>query len=169
MSGRKYILFLQSLVWPLQTLNDRFVAFAKEKQIEAAMTSQVFYFEWYLNRKFGRYLANPDQKIFIKESSYVGVNLYFEDADYSKPFTVWFEGEQVITSDAEENPQLMYLKSEEKAINKVSFMVCVPQVNISEHEFVYMLSYTVSNYKLAGKTYLIKIDDKEITPNSQAR
>ena len=165
LSGRKFILFLQSLVWPLQTLNDRFVAVAKEKRVEAAMTSQVFYFEWYLNRRFGRYLADPAQKIFIQESNLIGVDLYFEDADYSKPFTVWFDGEQVITSDETENPRLMYLLSEEKAVNKVSFMVCVPQVNISEHEFVYMLSHTVNTYKIAGKTYLIKIDNKEITPN----
>lgn len=129
------------------------------------MTSQVFYFEWYLNRKFGRYLADPAQKIFIQESNPIGVDLYFEVADYSKPFTVWFEGEQVITSNVAENPRLMHLLSEEKAVNKVSFMVCVPQVNISEHEFVYMLSFAVNTYKIAGKTYLIKIDNKEITPN----
>lgn len=166
LAGRKYILFLQSLVWPLKTLNDRFVAFAKEKRIEAAMTSQVFYFEWYLNRKFGRYLADPSQKIYIKESDTLGVDIYFEHAAYSKPFTVYFEGEQVITSREAECPRLMHLKSEEKAFNKVSFMVCVPQINIAEHEFVHMLSYAVNTYKIAGKTYLIKIDNKELTPNN---
>lgn len=166
LSGRKFILFLQSLVWPLKTLNDRFVVFAMQKHIEAAMTSQVFYFEWYLNRMFGCYLADPAQKIYIKESNPIGVDIYFEQADYSKPFTVWFEGEQIITSNGAEHPRLMHLKSEDKAVNKVSFMVCVPQINISEHEFVYMLSYTVNTYKIAGKTYLIKIDNKEITPNN---
>jgi len=65
LSGRKYILFLQSLVYPLHTLNERFIIFAKEKQIEARMTSQVMYFEWYLNRKFKKYLANPDESIYI--------------------------------------------------------------------------------------------------------
>lgn len=165
LSGRKFILFLQSLVWPLKTLNDRFVAFAKEKRIEAAMTSQVFYFEWYLNRKFGQYLADPAQKIYIKESSPIGVDIYFEDAEYAKPYSVWFEGEQIITADQAEYPRLMHLLCEEKAVNRASFMVCVPQINIAEHEFVYMLSFAVNTYKIAGKTYLIKIDNKEITPN----
>lgn len=162
LSGRKYILFLQSLVWPLKTLNDRFVVFAKEKRIEAAMTSQVFYFEWYLNRKFGKYLADPAQKIVIKESSPIGVDIYFENADYSKPFTVWFEGEQILTSNEAENPRLMHLLSEEKAVNKASFIVCVPQINITEHEFVNMLSHTVNTYKIAGKTYLIQINNNAV-------
>lgn len=166
LSGRRFILFLQSLVWPLKTLNDRFVTFAKEKRIEASMTSQVFYFEWYLNRKFGHYLSEPTEKIFIKESEPIGVDLYFEDADYSKPFTVWFADEPILTADPAEQPRLMRLAAEEKSVNKASFMVCVPEINISEHEFVYMLSHTINTYKIAGKTYLIKINSKEINPNS---
>lgn len=166
LSGRKFILFLQSLVWPLHTLNERFVAFAKEKRIEAAMSSQTFYFEWYLNRKFGRYLADPAQKIFIRESSPIGVDLYFEDADYTKPFSVWFEGEQILTADESEKPRLMHLQSEQKTVGKVSFMVCVSPINISLHEFVHILSHTVNTYKLAGKTYLIRIEGQELNPNS---
>ena len=54
---------------------------------------------------------------------------------------------------------------EEKLINKVSFMVCVPPVTIPPQELVYMLSYVVNTYKTAGKTYLIKIDEDEYTPN----
>ena len=165
--GRRFILFVQSLVWPLRNLNDRFVAFAKEKRIEAAMTSQVFYFEWYLNRKFGKYLTDPTQRIFLYENSPIGVDLYHQNAQYATPFTLWFEHEQILTADEAELPRLMHLVAEEKAVNKASFMVCVPEINIPEHEFVYMLSYTVNTYKLAGKTYLIKINSKEITLNSK--
>lgn len=165
--GRRFILFAQSLVWPLTTLNDRFVGFAKEKRIEAAMTSQVLYFEWYLNRKFNKYFSDPTQKIFISESSPIGVDLYYEEADYSKPFTVWFDGEQIISAEESEQPRLMHLAAEEKAVNKASFMVCVPEISIPEHEFVYMLTYTVNMYKIAGKTYVIKINSKEIIPNSK--
>lgn len=154
-------------MWPLQTLNDRFVAFAAQKRIEAAMTSQVFYFEWYLNRRFGRYLADPAQKISIAESTPFGVDLYFEGATYARPFTVWFEGERVLTADGAEQPRLMHLHSEQQSVGKVSFMVCVPKIQISEHEFANMLSHTVNSYKLAGKTYLIRIESKEITPNSK--
>ena len=44
-------------------------------------------------------------------------------------------------------------------------MVVVPRISISQKEFVYMLSYIINIYKTAGKTYLIKIEDQEITPN----
>lgn len=165
--GRRFILYLQSLVWPLKTLNDRFVEFAKEKRIEAAMTSQIFYFEWYLNSKFGKYLEDPSQKIFISESVPIGVDVYFEDAEYSTPFTVWFDGEQIVTAEESEQPRLMHLVAEEKAVNKTSFTVNVPEIAIAEHEFVYMLSHTVNTYRIAGKTYLIKINSKEITPNTK--
>ena len=138
--GRKYILFLQSLVYPLFTLNERFMAFAKEKQIEARMTSQIMYFEWFLNHRFGKYLANPDERIYIRESTPVGVDIYHEDAAYGKPFTVWHENEAVLTVNPQEEPKEFYITTEEKAINKVGFMVCVPEITIVESEFVYMLS-----------------------------
>lgn len=165
LSGRKFILFLQSLVWPLQTLNNRFVPFAKEKRIEAAMTSQTFYFEWFLNRKFSRYLSDPTQRIRIMDSTPVGVDLYFEGADHNRPFTVWFEREQILDVQGDEKPRRMYLTDEQRAVGKVSFMVCVPSIEISLHEFVNMLSHTVNTYRLAGKTYLIRIDSQEIKPN----
>ena len=167
--GRKYILFLQSLVYPLFTLNERFVAFAKEKQIDARMTGQVMYFEWYLNRKFKKYFVNPATAIYISESKSTGVDIYHESAAGGKPFTVWQENELVFTGNLLENPKELYLLWEEKAINKVSFVVCVPAITISESEFVYMLSYVVNTYKIAGKTYLIKIDSKELEPNKIIR
>jgi hypothetical protein len=163
--GRKYILFLQSLVYPLQTLNDRFAAFAKEKQIEARMTSQIIYFEWYLNRKFRSCFANPGESIYISGSETAGVDIYHENAQHGKPFTLWYENENVATVNPAENPKELYLFSEEKVFNKVSFTVCVPEINRDEKEFVYMLSYVVNTYKLAGKTCLIKINSKEIEPN----
>ncbi|KAA6302884.1 MAG: hypothetical protein EZS26_001054 [Candidatus Ordinivivax streblomastigis] len=163
--GRKYILFLQSLVYPLYTLNERFVAFAKEKQIEASMTSQTMYFEWYLNRKFKKYLANIEEDIYISESTSIGVDIYRENVQNAKPFTVWYENEMVAVVRPEEKPREFYFLAEEKVINKVSFMVCVPEITISEREFVYMLSYVVNTCKLAGKTYLIKINSKELEPN----
>jgi hypothetical protein len=167
--GRKYILFLQSLVYPLYTLNERFVRFAKEKQIEARMTSQIMYFEWFLNRNFKKYLVHPEEDIYISESTSIGVDLYHENAQNAKPFTVWYENEYMATVHPEEEPKELYLLTEEKAINKVSFMVCVPEITIAEREFVYMLSYVVNTCKIAGKTYLIKINTKELEPNKKIK
>lgn len=166
LNGRRYILLLQSLVYPLQVLNERFMAFAKEKHIEARMTSQVICFEWYLNYKFGRYLADASDRIFLSESVSLGVDLYHEDAVHGRPFTVWREGEVVLPSRPEEMPREFYYIAEERAINKASFVVHVPPITIPTQEFVYLLSHVVNAYKVAGKTYLIKIDGEEILPNN---
>ena len=166
LSGRRYILFLQSLVWPLKTLNRQFAAFAREKHIQARMTSQVIYLEWYLNYKFGKYLEDGRDRIFIRDSQSVGVDLYHEGAENSRPFTLWYNHEEVTGVKEEEKPRPFYLRAEEKLINRVSFMVCVPPIGISTQEFVYMLSYVVERYRIAGKTYLIKIDQQEVEPNN---
>ncbi len=152
-------------LYPLQSLNERFRTFARERHIEARMTSQVIYFEWFLNYRFGKYIKDGKDRIFIKDSTSVGVDLYHEGAEYQRPFTVWYNGEQVTTDNEAERPRPFYLLAEEKLINKVSFMVCVPPVTIPPRELVYMLSYVVNTYKTAGKTYLIKIDEDEYTPN----
>lgn len=157
LSGRKYILLLQSLVYPLKRINNRFNKFATQKHIEARMTSQVIYFEWYLNYKFRQHFLNSDENIFISESASMGVDIYHEDATNGKPFTVWSEKEVVTTSNPLEEPREFYKLSEERMINKVSFMVNVPAITIPTREFVYMLSYEINRYKIAGKTYLIKI------------
>ncbi len=157
LSGRKYILFLQSLVYPLQSLNDRFRAFAKLKHIEARMTSQVIYFEWYLNYKLSKYFADKEEKIFISESESLGVDIYREGAESSKPFTVWQQYEEITTSNPLEEPREFYSIAEERAINNVSFTVNVPTITIEEREFVYLLSYEVNRYKTAGKTFNIVI------------
>ncbi|BFK46681.1 hypothetical protein [Alistipes sp. i18-0019-D1] len=165
LAGRRFVLFVQSLAWPLQTLNDRFCAWARERRIEAAMTSQVFYFEWFLNRRFGGYLQDPDQRITLTEGASVGAELYFEEARYGRPFTLWFEGERIEGVAEEEEPRRMYLEAEEKQVLRASFIVCVPAVTTSEREMAYMLTHLIERYRLAGRTYLIRIDGKE-QPNT---
>lgn len=93
------------------------------------------------------------------------MDLYHEDAEYQRPYTVWYNGEEIQVADETERPRPFYRLVEEKLINKVSFVVCVPAVNITHQDLVYMLSYVVNTYKLAGKTYLIKIDKEEYQPN----
>lgn len=169
LSGRGFILFIQSCLYPLQSLNDKFRLFAREKHIEARMTSQVIYFEWYLNYRFGQYLRDSRDRIFIKDSQSLGVDLYHEGAENARPCTVWYNGEEITATRQEEQPRPFYHLSEEKMVNKVSFMVCVPPVRIDVREFVYMLSYVVNTYKIAGKTYLIRIDSEEYIPNTNTK
>lgn len=164
LSGRRFILFLQSALYPLQTLNDQFCTMARQRQIEACMTSQVIWFEWYLNDKFGKYLADPSDGIYIADREPLGIDIYREDSVVGRPFTLWRQNEAVTTDDPLEKPRALYLLSEEKNIRKASFIVCVPAIAIPTQEFVYMLSYAVNTYKLAGKTYLIRIDGELIRP-----
>ena len=74
-----------------------------------------------------------------------------------------------MTANPLEKPREFYRIAEERSINKVSFMVNVPVLTIPVKEFVYMLSFVVNTYKVAGKTYLIKIDGDEIEPNNNTR
>lgn len=67
LSGRRFILFVQSCLYPLQCTNERFRDFTKEMHIRARMTSQVIYFEWFLNYKFGKYIRyNPQIEMFAR-------------------------------------------------------------------------------------------------------
>jgi len=169
LAGRRFILFVQSALYPLQSINEWFRSFAREKHIEARMTSQVLYFEWFLNYKFSKYFKDSRDRIFIKESESVGVDLYHEDAEYMRPCTVWYNGESITATSEDEQPRPFYRYVEEKLINKVSFMVCVPPIKIPPQDLVYMLSYVVNTYKIAGKTYLIKIDTEEYEPNKNTK
>ena len=169
MAGRRLILFIQSCLYPLQGLNERFREYAREKHIEARMTSQVIYFEWFLNHRFGKYLRDSRERIFIRESESIGVDLYHEGVENARPFTLWYNGERVTAADEDEQPRPFYRIQEEKLVNRVSFMVCVPAVTADTREFVYMLSYVVNTYRVAGRTCLIKIDSEEFEPNQNTR
>lgn len=160
--GRKYILLLQSLLYPLKSLNDDFLILADKKKIEAKMTSQVIYFEWFLNYRFKKYFVDQNEKITISDSIIIGTEINNEDAINGIPFTVWFSDEIATVSDEEEKPKPLFASTEEKSINQVSFKMNVPAININQLEFVYMLSCVVNTYKIAGKTYHIIVNG---TPN----
>lgn len=161
LAGRRFILLLQSCLHPLQELNDRFVELARRKHVEARMTSQVLYFEWFLNDRFGRYLQQPEDRIFLRDSNPVGVDIYHQAAEQQRPCTVWYQGEAITTLEAPELPRPLRRITEELQINKVSFMVCVPRIKLRQEEFVHMLRSTIDTYRLAGRTYLILIEGNE--------
>ena len=121
---------------------------------------------WTIN---SRSISRIAEIIFIKESESVGVDLYHENAEYMRPCTVWYNGESITATSEDEKPRPFYRYVEEKLINKVSFMVCVPPIKIPPQDMVYMLSYVVNTYKIAGKTYLIKIDEEEYEPNKNTK
>lgn len=157
--GRKLILYLQALMSPLRRLNDDFVSYAKETRIEAAMTSQIFKFEWYLNRKFKKYFANGG-RISIKNSEGLGTPIYKESAniDVSQNMLVYYDTETGIARQL-----VLYRSDEQTEESSVSFIVTTPQIDtklISEQKYVAMLKYVIDRYRLANKTYIIKYESQ---------
>lgn len=157
--GRKLILYLQALISPLGKLNKAFVDYAKETRIEASMTSQIFKFEWYLNRKFCKYFKSGGV-ISIKNSEGLGTPIYNESAniDPEQNMLVYHGDESGITK------QLVLYRSDEKTQeSSVSFFVTTPQIDtklISEQKYIAMLKYVIDKYRIANKTYLIKYESK---------
>ena len=153
--GRKLILYLQALMKPLQTLNAAFSEYAKEQRIETAMTSQIFYFEWFLNRKFSKYFLNGGQ-ITIKNGERLGVPIQWENADVdaSEDLLLYKEEEGI------KNVALHH-SNEQTDGSSHSFVVSSPAINtqlISIENYKAMLSHYIDKYRLSGKTYVIKIN-----------
>lgn len=156
--GRRLILFLQSLMAPLQILNDGFVEWAEETRIETSMTSQVFKLEWFLNRKLKRYFRNTVQLITIKNGSQTGVAIYAQSAAIS-------DDDHLLLHLEDENPRgsnPFYHYDERTEENSWSFLVHSPEINtsfISREAYLAMLSYYIDKYRIAGKTYKIQFND----------
>lgn len=156
--GRKLILYLQAIMKPLQSLNDSFVDYAKETRIEATMTSQIFKFEWYLNRKFKKYFVN-DGEIAIKNTEYLGTPIYYGNASIplSEHFLTYYNSENV-------NGSSLYNQHEKTDNSHTSFVVTSPAIDttlISEQQYEKMLRYCIDKYRLCGKTYTIKYISNE--------
>lgn len=150
LGGRKLILFLQSLMQPLNTLNKTWKEWADEKRIEAAMTSQVIMLEYYLNRKFNKYLRDRSKRIVISDGATNGTPLYWQSAGNSADSLVLY---QEIES---EDSGVLRWKDEKMSNNAVSFSVSCPAVNtqlISQAELTAMITYYVSRYRIAGKKF----------------
>ena len=172
LGGRRLILFLQSCVKPLQQLNIDFVNYAKETRIEAAMTSQVFKLEWFLNHKFKKYFEDSGALITIKNGIKLGVPVYSESAtDIADDdgLKLWKEeGEQ------EHEDAVFYRDDELTETSSHSFLVCVPKLwrqkdksgneidqlidGITVDQFKAQVSYWVDKYRLSNKSYDIIIN-----------
>ncbi len=152
--GRKLILLMQALVSPLRSLNADFSSYAKEKRIEAAMTSQILPFTWYLNRKFKKYFLNESAKITITNMTTLGVPFYNESADIT-------DGDNPVLYTEQEGSahgKSFYYQNERADANSYSFLVHSPAINttlISQDNYISMLAYQIDKYRLAGKTYKI--------------
>lgn len=153
--GRRLILYLQALVSPLQVLNDAFVEWAKETRIEASMTSQIFKFEWFLNRKFSRYFVDPNDRIIISHETTTGVPLYLQSDNVNDTSLYNQNGDS--QGSINDNPAF-YFSNETIVPVAYSFVVHAPSTDeslISHSEYDRQLRYWIERYRLASKTYNI--------------
>lgn len=154
---RSRILFTQGLLYPLQSVADKIRMWAIETHIECAMTSQTFYFEWFLNRKFDKYFVNKDDRISILTTSTTGTAIYHIGETDDDNFVVANEDESIDIS-------ALYHPYDKEDELQYSFIVNVPKNNdnISDFDYLRQLNYWISRYKIAGKTYKIIINGKDI-------
>ena len=155
LGGRKLILYLQALMKPLQQLNESFVSYAKETRIEASMTSKIFYFEWYLNRKFSKYFLEGG-KISLTNGKELGVPFYAQNA------AIPIADNPLFYNESENRKTVaLYYADERTTDSGHSFVVSSPAINtnlITEGQYRAMLKSYIDKYRLAGKTYIIKIN-----------
>lgn len=154
LGGRRLVLYVQSLLKPLDTLNKTWKEWADEKRIEAAMTSQVIMLEYYLNRKYKKYLTDKSKHIIISDGEVNGVPMYWESSDSTGVDTLTIYQE----SEGKESSKAFRWKDEKMAESDCSFLVCVPSIDeqrISKDELSAMISYHVSKYRIAGKKFKV--------------
>ncbi len=139
------------------TLSQRFIVeWAKETRIEASMTSQIFKFEWFLNRKFKKYFLNGEGQISIKNGEKLGVAIYHQSADIADAdnLVIYHESEGI-------KSEALYYANEKTDESSVSFTVFTPQIDetlITREAYLAMMSYYIDKYRLAWKTYNIKFN-----------
>lgn len=153
LGGRRAILFLQSCMQPLNSLNQKWKVWADEKRLEASMTSQVILLEYYLNHKFNKYFLDQSQRIVISEGKDIGVPMYWEGSDEHGPDIALYREEEA----SSQNTSLRY-KDELQAGGDVSFIVCCPDIDpsaITQDELTAMISYYVRKYCIAGKKFIV--------------
>lgn len=146
--SRHFVMLIQSLLYPIKAINDRFKDFALEKTIEANMTSQTMYFEWFINRKLAKYLG--DKRISFDNIIPLGTPVYFIKENKEHLFGV--------NSDDELDKDIaVHNEYEKEGDLSYSFVVSVPEVDtIDQTELNNMVRYWVDKYKVVGKTYTIK-------------
>jgi hypothetical protein len=153
LGGRRIILFLQSCLQPLNSLNESWKEWANEKRMEAAMTSQIILLEYYLNHKFNKYLLDRKKRIVVSDGMVNGVPIYWEGGeDHGSDLVLYHAAE------SSESHTAFRFKDEKQANSDVSFFICCPHVNpavITQDELTAMISYHVRRYCIAGKKFKV--------------
>ena len=154
--GRDNILWIQSMISPLQRINDQWQSWVRMKTIEANVTSQVFHFEWYLNYRFSQYIKNDGERITFAHYIDWGVPV-FSAGELGEILNMcWGETENASGAPQNEKPKPLFFEYESVGDITASFKINIPEITITKEEFDIMLRAEVERYRLAGKTYAIQ-------------
>lgn len=151
--GRKTILFIQSILHPIQIINEKWKGWAEDRLIEAGTTSQIILLENYLNHCYMKYVSNKTDRFFIYDGISDGIPL-FEELQ-NRPVS------QMVLNSQDENvlhPPKLKMQDESNKDYSFSFYVYCPQVDtqlITQKELVDMVTYSVNKYRLAGKKFKV--------------
>lgn len=150
--GSNFMKIIQSYIYPIQSLSDKFKENAIELAIEANMTSQTMYFEWFLNRKLKKYMDTGD-RISVSNVNANGVPVFNEDEKGKSVLTAYNDNENV-----SKDRKAIKEAYEDTEMTGKSFLIFVPESKIiTQLEFNNIVSYYVDKYKVVGKTYNIII------------
>lgn len=106
--GRKLVLLLEAISFPLISIHNAFKEWALERMIEASVTSQSTVLVWYLNHVFRKHFKDKDDSFKIVTDA-------TEDGA-----TIWFLNEQVLHVG---NTPWMLDDENEENINKLDRLV----------------------------------------------
>lgn len=156
MGGRKNVLWMQSLLYPLQVINERMQSFFNERIIDSCVTSQVGWFEWYLSEKMKNHFVDPNDMIRIVHYTDNGVPFFYPNEIGLIPYVVYLQGENTDAAIPYEKPKPLEFKNERTSTINSSFLVLVPPIKVSENVFNSEIQYHINKYRIGGKTYKIK-------------
>lgn len=156
LGGRNLILFLQSTLSPLQTLAEKWEDWATDQRTKSYLTSQVIMLEYYLNKKFNKYLKDRTKQIVISDGVILGIPVYWEIAEAGESNLVLYKA-----SESPKEHVNFKWQNEKLPGNEYSFIVECPEINtsiISQEEVESMIRYIVNTYKIASKTFTVKFN-----------
>lgn len=132
--------FLGAFIWCLQLIYNVFNLNRGANLYRLKITPQVVYLEKLLNDRY-----DIGQRRIVIDDTITHDALYIYQKEEAKPLSIFLKSEN--------KPVFLY-RSEETDLNPVDFTISVPMdIQFQEAE----LRALVDSYKLAGKTYLIKI------------
>lgn len=138
----KFLAFLESLLAPVQVLNDDFSVYLKDKRKEANFTGQVIYLEHLLNDNFD----DVSRRIYIGDGQ----------ANVLPPF-VFNKVEQrpLYLYNKSEGADKFYLYNQSEFFTEPDFIVFVPN-SILGASLQVLIERRVDQYKQAGKNYAVQ-------------